>query len=88
LFSLTNKDNQPFKMRQNNANCSIICSSDYGPMFGSGYDICIYNNSNTTMDSCSDLGRSYQHPQPSQGQSYLAGSYQFQLSEIEVFYKE
>jgi hypothetical protein len=88
LFSLTNKDNQPFKMRQNNANCSIVCRSDYGPTFGSGYDICICNNSNTTTGSYSNLGNSYQHPQPSQGASYLAGSHQFNLSEIEVFYKE
>jgi hypothetical protein len=75
-------------MRQNNANCSIICSSDYGPMFGSGYDICICNNSNTTTGSYLNMGNSNQHPQPSQGASYIAGSYQFHLSEIEVFYKE
>ena len=88
LFSLTNKDNKPFKMRQNNANCSIVCRSDHGPTFGSGYDICICNNSNTTTGSYSNLGNSYQHPQPSQGASFLAGSHQFHLSEIEVFYKE
>ena len=40
------------------------------------------------MESYSKLGDSYKHPQPSQGGSYLAGSAQFQLSEIEVFQKE
>ena len=87
LFSLTNKDNQPFKMRQINTNKSIFCMSGYGPTFGGGHDIHIANNANTTMGSYSNLGIGYQHPQPSQGQSYLAGSYKFQLSEIEVYEK-
>ena len=45
----------------------------------------ICNAANTTPGSYSNLGHSYQHPQPHQGQSYLAGSYQFQLSEIEIY---
>jgi hypothetical protein len=87
LFSLTNKDNQPSKMRQIKTDFSIYCNSGYGPTFGLN-DILICNNANTTAGSLSNLGYSYQHPQPSQGQSYLAGSYQFQLSEIEVYQKE
>jgi hypothetical protein len=87
LFSLTNKDNQPSKMRQINTTKSILCHSAYGPTFGDN-DIYICDSSNSTENSFSNLGRSYQHPQPSQGQSYLAGSFQFQLSEIEVYQKE
>ena len=88
LFSLTNKDNQPSKMRQINTTKSIFCNSGYGPTFGSGYDICICNNANTRAGSYSKLGVSYQHPQPEQGHSYLAGSDEFQLTEIEVYQKE
>jgi hypothetical protein len=88
LFSLTNKDNQPSKMRQINTNQSILCHSEYGPTFGGGYDIHICNNANTEAGSYSNLGHSYQHPQPSQGRSYLAESYHFQLSEIEVYRQE
>ncbi len=88
LFSLTNKDNHPCKMRQISTNKSIFCYSIYGPIFGGGYDICICNYANTKAGSFSILGVSYQHPRPSQGHSYLAGSYQFQLSEIEVYQKE
>jgi hypothetical protein len=88
LFSLTNKDNQPCKIRQINTTKSILCCSSYGPTFGGGNDIYICNAANTTAGSCSNLGVSYQHPQPHQGHSYLAGSYQFQLSEIEVYQKE
>ena len=88
LFSLTNKDNQPSKMRQINTTKSILCHSAYGPIFGIGGDIYICNLANKTSASFSNLGRSYQHPQPTQGHSYLAGAEYFQFSEIEVFQKE
>ena len=87
LFSLTNKDNQPCKMRPINTTMSIFCFSEYGPIFGND-DIHIGNNANTTAGSYSKLGDSYQHPQPSQGNSYLSGSNKFKLSEIEVYKKE
>jgi hypothetical protein len=87
LFSLTNKDNQPCKMKQIDTNQSIYCFSDYGPIFGDN-DFYICDLANTTVDSGSELGNSYQHPQPSQGESYLAGSHPFQLREIEVYQKE
>jgi hypothetical protein len=88
LFSLTNKDNRPCKMKLIITNYySIYCHSSYGPTFGGG-DIQIGNNANTTSGSYSNLGNTFQHPQPSQGQSYLAGSHPFQLSEIEVYKKE
>jgi len=88
LFSLTNRDNRPCKMRQDyTCSNSIFCYSEYGPIFGAN-DVCIANNANSTAESYSILGRSYHHPQPSQGNSYLAGSHHFQLSEIEVYQKE
>ncbi len=70
-------------MRKINTNHSIYCRPDYGPIFGLN-DIFIGNNANTTVSCRSYLGSAYPHPQPSQGHSYLAGSYQFLLSEIEV----
>ena len=88
LFSLTNKNNQPSKMRQIKTTYSIYCNSGYGPTFGGGHDFHICDSANTAAGSYSNLGHSYQQPQPSQGQSYLAGSYKFQLSEIEVYQKE
>jgi hypothetical protein len=88
LFSLTNKNSQPCKMRQVNYGDSIYCKSDYGPTFGGGKDIYVCDYANRLAGSYSNLGREYQHPQPSQGQSFLAGSFKFQLSEIEVYQKE
>ena len=93
-FSLINKDNQPVKMNinPNYLHRAIYCDSRHGPIFGGGRDIQITNNSNTTMKSYSDLGFSYSHPQyacfTDEVQTFLAGSFKFQLDEIEVYQKE
>ncbi len=92
IFSLTNKDNQSLKMKidPNQHGEAIYFDSDNGPTFGC--DICIPSNPKTTMDSFSILGHAYSHPQYSFGtdeaQTFLAGSHQFQLDEIEVFQKK
>jgi hypothetical protein len=92
IFSLTNKDNTPLKMLvgPHEHESAIYCDSKYGPSFG--LDICIFNNANTTMESYSELGHTYSHPQYAQGTneavSFLAGSFEFQLDEIEVYQKE
>ncbi len=75
-------------MRQINTNRSIYCDSGSGPIFGSGNDIHICSYANLIESCYSILGHSYQHPQPGQSYSYLADSYSFQLSEIEVYQKE
>jgi hypothetical protein len=90
-FSLTNKDNKPVKMKVDpNERSAIYCDSESGPIFGN--DICMENNANTTMHSCSYLGSSYDHPQYARGtneaKTFLAGSHDFQLDEIEVYQKE
>ncbi len=92
IFSLTNKDNQPLKMKVDldEHQYAIYCHSEYGPTFGS--DIVIRNNSNTTMYSYSSLGGTYKHPKYEYGsdeaETFLAGSNQFQLDETEVYQKE
>ena len=86
---MTDKDNKPSKIRHLNTTDSIFCSTECGPIFGySDHDLLICDSANTTMCSYVNLGNSYQHPQPSQGDSYLAGSEFFLLSEIEVYQKE
>ena len=96
IFSLTNKDSKPLKLKvdSNRHEYAIGCYAGNGPIFGGGggHDICIFNNANTTMDSFSDLGDSYSHPQFIQGtneaKTFLAGTNNFQLDEIEVYHKE
>jgi hypothetical protein len=61
-----------------------------GPTFGSGFDIFVKDSSNTNENSESDLGLSYQLPKnitfgSVEAQSYLAESYSWQTSEIEVY---
>ena len=91
LFSLLNKDNQPCKMKTSNPNNSIFCDPSYGPVFGAGHDILIANNANANANNTSSLGSTYKldkDPYTIQRESFLAGSYYFQLSEIEVYKKE
>ena len=92
VFSLTNKENRPFKMHTTNVKHSIYCSSSLGPVFGDGHDIYIADNANETMNSYTILGDTYKHPEYVQGsdqvQTFLAGSFEFQLDEIEIYQKE
>ena len=94
LFSLTNKDNKPCKMKIQPFNYAIICHSKRGPAFGIVCidDICIADNANTNTNSFSSLGHSFKHPQyaenTNEAHSFLASSDHFQLSEIEVYQKE
>ena len=100
LFSLVNKENDPFKVKcpSNDLNgfplYPIHCSSTHGPAFGfnggyGDYDLIISSQSNMNIESHSNFGYSFQHtsyPLGSQkAQSVLAGSYNFQTVEIEVF---
>jgi hypothetical protein len=94
IFSLINKENKPLKMKvdPNEHDEAIYRNSVCGPSFGGGGDICIANNANTTMNSFSNLGWTYKHPQyafgTNEARTYLAGSDEFQLDEIEVYQKE
>jgi hypothetical protein len=89
IFSLTNKDKQPFKskIKPNQHDKAVYCCSEEGPSFGDS-DIIITNNFNSELCS-SDIGNSYIHPQGNMEDKFvLTGSNQFLLSEIEVYKKE
>ena len=79
-------------MNSNRIQYAIRCNPEFGPTFGFGNDIYVANNANTTMDSCSNLGKAYSHPQyafrTNKARTFLAGSLRFQLDEIEVYQKE
>jgi hypothetical protein len=92
IFSLTNKDNKPTEMKvnPNRHESAIGCHSELGPTFGFVGDIYKNNNANTTMNNYSYLGHTYlQYAHgTNEAQSFLAGSFHFQLDEIEVYQKE
>ncbi len=93
IFSLTNGDNQPVKIKihPNRHRRAIYFHSSWGPTFGCDISL-VENDNNPTMDSYSKLGSSYPHPQykcvTDEAQTFLAGSYRFKLDEIEVYQKE
>jgi len=91
IFSLINKQNKPLKMKCSSCQYAIDCHSSYGPRFGGGADFYISDNSNTNTISYSNLDHSYSHPdyayESEEAKSFLAGSYDFQVSEIEVYTK-
>ena len=88
IFSLVNKENNPFKVMCTNAPHAIDCNLYYGPIFGN--DICISSDSNSNQNSISFFGHSYEHAsyeyQSEKAQTILAGSKHFQTLEIEVFF--
>ena len=94
IFSLVNKEENPFKaMCSNEGKQAIRCSLLRGPCFGGEgtklKDICIGSNSNLNIDSRCNFGYSYQHPDyekdSDEAQNILAGSFNFETLEIEVY---
>ena len=88
LFSLTSPSNKygPKKMSIKHGECSFAMRHDpsFGPIFGGGHDLCICSDANNNSCSCSNLGRTYELP-PGQTNTFLVGSNNFKVSEIEVF---
>ena len=90
LFSLVNPSGaKPTKMPlRGTANQNgIFCDSGYGPTFGGGldHDLYIANVANANSHSRSELGNTYQCPASANSSSFLAGQFNFRVSELEVF---
>jgi hypothetical protein len=92
IFSLINKDNMPCKMKTTNPIKSICCQVDCGPIFGEGHEIYVANHSNLDAESHSSLCQTYKNERfkvgSNEATSFLAGSYKFRISEIEVYKKD
>jgi hypothetical protein len=87
LFSLVNSYNTSVKMSIIQPQYAIYASTDYGPVFGGGWDLYVELDGNYGY---SNLGFSYQLPSfftatSQQAQSFLAGSYKFPVVEVEVY---
>jgi hypothetical protein len=91
LFSLVNCEKKPVKVNTANGKeaDAIYCYPRYGPVFGSYFDICIFDDSNLHSKSFSNFGRTYllqgYTNTSEKAKCFFAGSYQFQVEEIEVF---
>jgi hypothetical protein len=90
IFSLRNKENlPPFKapLKDENTPYAIYTYNSYGPTFGS-FDIYISNDAASNTYSYTSFNIYYPVPsgQVSDTSTILAGTYNFQPSEIEVFH--
>jgi len=87
LFSLVNPSGlPPTKMpliagKEGNA---IICNSNFGPVFGTGNDLCIVNSPNSNYCSL-NLNHVYQCPTGQNANTFLTGKQSFLVNEMEVF---
>ncbi len=90
IFSLRREGRQnKQKFNVEDPENAINSGASYGPTFGY-YDINVSDNSNQNEDSYSYLGNCYQLPNSlifgsQEAKSYLAGSYNWQITEIEVY---
>ena len=87
LFSLKSPSNEvgPTKMRiKQNKLYAMYDHSTYGPTFGGGHDLYIASDANNNNTSNSNFGHTYELP-PGQTNTFLIGSKNFKVLEIEVF---
>lgn len=86
IFSLTNtRGSSPTKFPQKDASHSIYSYASRGPTFGGGHDINIADSSNSNTSSYSNFPHTFDAQNISDPNTYLAGSYNFTVSDIEVF---
>jgi len=92
IFSLINKDSKPIKINLNmkREKHAIMATKKCGPVFGKR-DFHVCDNSNVSKQSGSNLGISFVHPEypykSEEAETFLAGSSNFLVEEIEVFHK-
>ena len=90
IFSLRNKENHPpFKapLKNQNDGNAIFDYTSYGPTFGGGHDLNIYDNAASNTNSNTYFGSTYQPPSGiSSTSTILAGTRYFSPTEVEVFY--
>jgi hypothetical protein len=84
LFTLSNPHKIPPTKYHTQSGANVYCHSLYGPTFGTGHDLHICNNSNTSNSSYTNFPSTYIDT-TGHGQSTFAGSYHFQTNDIEVY---
>ena len=85
LFSLTFRTKHEIYKNPLHA---LYFDKSYGPIFGGGHDLIIYDNASNTHNNYSSFGHTYQPPDlygSETSKKYLAGSYKFEMQDYEVF---
>lgn len=91
IFSFVNRDNlKPFRTNVNIIDNAIYGGGGYMPTFGSGHDIYLCDNAGGSTSSYTNFAHSYSQVKDyvysaDKTKNLLAGSHNFQPSELEVF---
>jgi len=90
LFSLTNPSNTPLKLKVKSPQTAVCHSPSYGPTYGGGHDLIVFNLSNTNRDSYMKFGfyELSNGKSGTEGGKFIVGGSEnnFQIIEIEVFH--
>ena len=85
LFTLTNPHGiPPTKYPIRDGRYATYSDKDYGPIFGSGHDLCVCDNSGTRTDSSFNFPHSYIDT-TNRGSITFTGHRKFQINDIEVY---
>lgn len=87
IFSLTNRTKH---VQVQNKQQALDHSKDYSVAFGRGHDFRISDNCNINNESYSNFGYTFSLPEgmvlnSDEAKSYLAGTYQYKVIEVEVY---
>jgi hypothetical protein len=86
LFSIKDSRNSaPRSFPLANSSKAIYCHSLYGPTFGSGHDLLVYDGCSENTTSYTSLGSAYRNDTGLNGNQVFTGEYNFQVKEIEIF---
>jgi hypothetical protein len=86
VFTIKNPHNLPARVFKQKQESYAICdNSSYGPIFGDGHTICIYNESHSSNNSYSRFANTYPNNTGIANNHVLAGGENFTVEEIEVF---
>jgi hypothetical protein len=86
LFTLKNpRNSESRKFMISNTSCATYCSSRHGPIFGTGHNIRVDDNCNTSTSQYTNLGGSYVNDTGIVGKQVFTGEQNFTVKDIEVF---
>jgi hypothetical protein len=86
VFTINNPHNLPARVFiQKEEAKAIYDYASYGPTFGNGCDLHVYDNCRNTDSNYSNLGSVYDNDTQIAGNQVLTGAQYFTVQEIEVF---
>jgi hypothetical protein len=74
-----------FGLKEGYAGTAIYCRPEYGPTFGGGHDIGIYDQCDSSTRNCTYFDYSYKNDTGVTNETVFTGATTFTVREIEVF---